>query len=126
MQPQLTWDCLDRPSTPKLAGTVTSDAARVCRHVVVTVPLGVLKKGSVAFVPPLPACKRASIARLGVGLLDKVALVFKPDQVFWDKNVPVSEVLLANRSSSGSSFIVHCLCDVFFASFHLAPSEIFA
>ena len=59
--------------------------AGLCRHVIVTVPLGVLKKGSIAFSPPLPACNLASIGRLGMGLEDKVALVFKPDQIFWDK-----------------------------------------
>lgn len=55
--------------------------------VVVTLPLGVLKSGSVEFVPALPAAKRAAIARLGMGLLDKIWLRF--DEAFWpmDANV---------------------------------------
>ena len=62
-----------------------------------TVPLGVLKKGSVAFSPPLPACKRASIARLGMGVEDKIALVFKPSDIFWDRDTSVSGHLTTRR-----------------------------
>lgn len=58
-------------------GTVTADAA------LVTVPLGVLKAGSIAFAPALPARKREAIARLGMGLLNKVCLRF--DRIFWDR-----------------------------------------
>ena len=51
-------------------------------HVVVTLPLGVLQAGTVAFDPPLPADKATAIDRLGMGLLDKVYLRFPG--VFWD------------------------------------------
>lgn len=50
-------------------------------QVVVTLPLGVLKKGSVTFTPALPAQKRAAIADLGMGLLDKLYLRFPA--IFW-------------------------------------------
>ncbi len=58
---------------------VTADAA------IVTVPLGVLKAGTIRFTPPLPARKREAIDRLGMGLLDKAYLRF--DRVFWDASV---------------------------------------
>lgn len=45
-------------------------------HVIVTVPLGVLKAGTIQFSPALPEDKRAAISRIGMGLLDKVGLVF--------------------------------------------------
>jgi monoamine oxidase len=61
----------------------TEDAEHAADHAVVTLPLGVLKAGRVAFRPALPAAKRAAVTRLGMGLLDKVALRF-PD-VFWDQ-----------------------------------------
>ena len=51
-------------------------------HVVVTLPLGVLQSGDVAFDPPLPDDKQTAIERLGMGLLDKVYLRFP--EVFWD------------------------------------------
>ena len=56
-------------------GVVDADRA------IVTVPLGVLKAGTIAFDPPLPEEKRLAIERLGFGLLDKVVLKF--DQPFW-------------------------------------------
>ncbi|MEM8936471.1 MAG: FAD-dependent oxidoreductase [Pseudomonadota bacterium] len=50
--------------------------------VVVTLPLGVLKSGSVEFDPPLPDEKQQAIDRLGMGTLDKVYLLF--ERAFWD------------------------------------------
>lgn len=50
-------------------------------HVVVTVPLGVLKRGTPRFTPPLPPDRVAAIERLGFGRFEKVALGF--DQPFW-------------------------------------------
>ena len=50
-------------------------------HVVVTVPLGVLKAGSIAFDPKLPKRKRHAIRRTGFGAFEKVAMVF--DEPFW-------------------------------------------
>ncbi len=50
-------------------------------QVVVTLPLGVLQKGSVTFTPALPAQKRAAITDLGMGLLDKLYLRFPA--IFW-------------------------------------------
>ena len=52
---------------------------------VVTVPLGVLKAGSIAFAPALPDWKQDAIERLGMGLLSKVCLRF--DRPFWDPKV---------------------------------------
>lgn len=40
--------------------------------VIVTVPLGVLKSGAIAFNPPLPEWKQQAINNLGFGLLNKV------------------------------------------------------
>ncbi len=53
--------------------------------VIVTVPLGVLKQGAIAFNPGLPAQKLDAIARIGMGTLDKVYLQF--DAPFWDKDI---------------------------------------
>lgn len=44
--------------------------------VVVTVPLGVLKKRGIVFDPPLPEEKQAAIDRLGFGTYDKVFVTF--------------------------------------------------
>lgn len=43
-------------------------------QVVLTAPLGVLKRGSIEFDPPLPDWKSSCIDRMGFGLLNKVCL----------------------------------------------------
>lgn len=50
-------------------------------HVVVTVPLGVLRSGAITFEPALSADKQAAIARVDMGGLEKVAMVF--DEQWW-------------------------------------------
>ncbi len=57
------------------AGEVRGDFA------VVTLPLGVLQAGAVRFEPALPARHRGAIARLNMGLLDKVVLTYA--RPFW-------------------------------------------
>ena len=49
---------------------------------VVTVPLGVLKKGVIEFEPQLPTAKRDAIDALGMGVFNKVYLGFS--DVFWE------------------------------------------
>lgn len=57
----------------------------LAKQVVITVPLGVLKKQYISFTPPLPQRKQAVIDRLGMGVLNKTYLLF--DEVFWDTEV---------------------------------------
>lgn len=52
-------------------------------HVLVTVPLGVLQAGRVAFNPSLPKAKRDAIRDMRMGVFNKVFLKF--DSVFWDQ-----------------------------------------
>ena len=54
-------------------------------RVVVTVSLGVLKAGDIEFDPSLPSTNTDAIARLGMGLMDKVWLVFP--EIFWDPDI---------------------------------------
>ncbi|MGD9895392.1 MAG: flavin monoamine oxidase family protein [Dehalococcoidia bacterium] len=48
---------------------------------IVTLPLGILKRGDVEFSPPLPAAKQDAVVRLNAGHISKVILRF--DQVYW-------------------------------------------
>jgi monoamine oxidase len=50
-------------------------------HVVVTVPLGVLKREALRFSPGLPPDRLAAIGRLGFGRFEKVAL--RVEEPFW-------------------------------------------
>jgi Flavin containing amine oxidoreductase len=45
----------------------------IAEAALVTVPLGVLKAGSIRFQPPLPPRKQDAIARMGFGILNKVS-----------------------------------------------------
>ncbi len=56
-------------------------------HAIVTLPLGVLKAGSVRFEPELPEPKLRAIGGLGTGVLNKLALVF--ERPFWGKETHV-------------------------------------
>eukprot|EP00954_Amorphochlora_amoebiformis_P022843 1356139-Amorphochlora_amoeboformis.AAC.2 len=51
--------------------------------VLVTVSLGVLKSQMVKFTPRLPIWKQGAINRLGFGLINKLVLEFKEEDVFW-------------------------------------------
>lgn len=62
----------------------TSKGTHEADRVVVTLPLGVLKKGTVEFLPALPEAKRTAIKRLGMGTLDKLWLRFP--HAFWGDN----------------------------------------
>jgi polyamine oxidase len=62
----------------------TSQGPVAADRVIVTVPLGVLKAGTITFDPPLPKTKRQAIERLGFGLLNKVVLAF--EEPFWPES----------------------------------------
>lgn len=59
-------------------GTIEADAA------IVTLPLGVLKAGTVVFDPPLGSAKQRAIDALGMGSLAKLLLFF--DEPFWPRD----------------------------------------
>ncbi len=71
---------------------VTDKSEFLAEQVLVTVPLGVLQSGSVRFSPELPAQKKAAIAQLGMGVLNKCYLrfasAFWPTDVDWLEYIP--------------------------------------
>ena len=69
-------------------------------HVVVTVPLGVLKRGAPRFSPALPPDRLAAIERLGFGRYEKVALRF--DEPFW-RAAGLSHLMLFPRDPEEST-----------------------
>lgn len=58
-------------------GTISS-----ADYVIVTVPLGVLKKNSIQFAPALPAAKQTAIQKIGMSCVNKFLLTW--DTAFWD------------------------------------------
>lgn len=60
---------------------LASGAVLEAGQVLVTVPLGVLKAGTIRFDPPLADAQAAAVERIGMGLLNKLVLRF--DRLFW-------------------------------------------
>jgi polyamine oxidase len=61
--------------------TCADGSVEIGSHVVVTVPLGVLKRGSPRFDPPLPTPMQVAVDALGFGRYEKIALRFEAP--FW-------------------------------------------
>ncbi|XP_019457860.1 PREDICTED: lysine-specific histone demethylase 1 homolog 1 [Lupinus angustifolius] len=75
-----------------------------------TVPLGVLKKGSIEFVPELPQRKRDAIHRLGFGLLNKVIMLFPYN--FWGGDLDTFGHLTEDLSMRGEFFLFYSYSSV--------------
>ena len=71
-------------SHPAHVIVTTDDQTFEADAVVVTVPLGVLKSGSIEFVPALPTHKQEAIERVGVGVLAKLVLRF--EETWWRRD----------------------------------------
>jgi polyamine oxidase len=68
-------------STKAQIGIETDKGTLRADRVVVTVPLGVLQANKIKFVPELPPDKRTAIERMGMGVMNKIALRF--EKAFW-------------------------------------------
>jgi len=64
---------------------VTKKGLYHSKYAIVTLPLGVLKAGTVKFSPELPKEKLASIKQLRMGFLNKIYLFF--DNLFWNPDI---------------------------------------
>jgi monoamine oxidase len=75
-----------------------------CSHVVVTVPLAVLRQGGIAFDPPLPPERVGAIDRLGFGSYEKVAMLF--EEPFWRAEGIAHLLVLPSRSDPWTPWLV--------------------
>jgi monoamine oxidase len=82
--------------------TTTRGERHYANHVIVTVPIGVLKAGSIAFTPPLPSEKLGAIERMDSGLLNKVFLEFRPEDQFWPSGPDAPDVIGAESPYRGA------------------------
>ena len=74
----------------------------VARFTVVTVPLGVLTSGRIAFSPPLPSRKVEAMKRLGSAAVNKVVLHFR--SAFWTPTCGSNHVGVVSTSANHSWF----------------------
>ena len=73
--------------------------------VVVTSPLGVLKRGKIQFDPPLSNRKTGAIHRLGFGNLNKVIMLFH--KAFWDTDYDIFGHANEDQDLRGDSFMFY-------------------
>ena len=85
LQIELSQQVLEIQSFPTGVTITTSTAVFSADHVIVTLPLGVLKQNNVRFVPELSLEKREAIAKLGMGVLNKCYLQFP--YAFWPSDI---------------------------------------
>lgn len=80
--------------------------------VIVTVPLGVLKAGTIGFLPALPESKSTAIARLGMGALSKTCLRF--ESAFWPDDAELIDIVpsASRRGEWVESLSLTALVDV--------------
>ncbi|KAG8380543.1 hypothetical protein BUALT_Bualt06G0026500 [Buddleja alternifolia] len=78
--------------------------------VLCTVPLGVLKSGSIKFIPELPQRKLDGIKRLGFGLLNKVAMLFP--YAFWGTDLDTFGHLSDDPNRRGEFFLFYSYATV--------------
>ncbi|NKB39981.1 MAG: NAD(P)-binding protein [Ilumatobacter sp.] len=93
-------------STAPLVAVETSDGRTYQgARVIITVPLGVLKAGSIAFDPPLPPAKQDAIERIGFGTVEKVVMTF--ENAFWRRNrrKPMSLFSIADPVAADGMYV---------------------
>lgn len=84
------------------SATVSDSIELEADAVIVTLPLGVLKQGTVSFNPPLSTPKQAAIHRAGFGNVVKIVLEF--EQMFWPADrefFMIADRSLCDPSTSG-------------------------
>ncbi|GFH10950.1 SWIRM domain-containing protein [Haematococcus lacustris] len=86
--------------------TVNSQqAAFQADAVLVTVPLGVLKRNALRFSPPLSSAKQDAIHRLGFGVLNKLVMLFP--HAFWDQGLDTLGQVAADPQDAGLFFLFY-------------------
>lgn len=70
----------------RIAITLGNDSSVIhCRRVIITIPLGCLKKNTILFEPPLPPWKIEAINEMGMGVMNKLIIQFP--ECFWGAHI---------------------------------------
>ena len=80
-------------------GQDTRNETLLADNVIITVPLGVLKAGSIQFIPNLPPEKLEAIDKLGMGILNKCILLWdEKDSLPWPNDKEWIERIISSPS----------------------------
>ena len=77
------------------------------RTAIVTLPLGVLKRGGVSFLPPLPPSHLAAVDRIGWGVMDKASIVFASNPFPTLRDDEVGDATAVAAAESGCVEYLH-------------------
>jgi monoamine oxidase len=112
---------------------MTDGSEYTAGRVLLTVPLGILKKQSIQFNPPLPVSKSSAIDAIGFGSGIRIALLFS--QPFWTEGTdlvmggttfPQYEINSANRSAGSHIVTATAMGEAAMALTGLSDAEIAA
>jgi monoamine oxidase len=98
--------CINTHDINRIAvSTTANDPPIFCRRVIITIPLGCLKRGTITFEPPLPDWKREAINQMGFGLLNKLIVQFS--DCFW--STTTTELWHVSNQQRGHFLSTVCL-----------------
>jgi monoamine oxidase len=78
-----------------------------CDKVLVTIPLGVLKRNKIEFIPPLPTNKLQAIKSIGFGSMSKVFLEFSEAEACWDKSKESFAILPSSDGKIRACYVLN-------------------
>lgn len=87
---------IDYSQKNQVSVTTTNGTVYHAKTVISTLPIGVLKKGAVKFIPDLPDNKKLAMSHINMGVQDKIWLKFP--KVFWDDTQFIERVAKAHLS----------------------------
>lgn len=83
--------------------TLQDNSKHYAKYILVTVPLGVLKKKVINFIPELPEAKQTAINAMGFGTLEKIVVEFT--QAFWGDEKSLFKII--EKSVNFAGYIVN-------------------
>ena len=101
---------------------VTRRGVFEAERVVVTLPLGVLKRGDVIFEPPLPETTLRAIEGLKMGMLEKIAVRF--ERAFWDDHAVLGKLSGPYRHAGWMLNLNRVLGEPILVGFVAAPQRV--
>lgn len=97
---------INTTDSERIAIKILNDPSIIyCRRVIITVPLGCLRRETILFEPPLPDWKRKAINEMGIGIMNKLVVQF-PNS-FWGSDI--ASFLYASNERRGRFRSTICL-----------------
>jgi len=83
---------------------VAANQIFLASKIIISVPIGVLKRNKIEFIPPLPKTKKQAIDAIGLAVLNKAVLFF--EECFWEKD-QLTFHLLPSEHEEATFYVNH-------------------